>query len=103
MNSKQIAAVKKKIMAEAKKMAGSDRVTQADIELAKRKLMRKSKKSEGGILDKFKTFLASGEKPKGQIGKGSADTITGKIRTRKSEKEKAAAKKKKIKKGEVYC
>ena len=37
-----------------------------------------------------------GTKPKGQIGKGSADTITGKIRTRKSEKEKAAAKKKKM-------
>ena len=40
MNSKHIAAVKKKIMAEAKKMAGSDRVTQADIELAKRILMK---------------------------------------------------------------
>tara|TARA_R100001015_G_scaffold18286_1_gene11110 strand:+ start:985 stop:1890 length:906 start_codon:yes stop_codon:yes gene_type:complete len=96
MNSKQIAAVKKKIMAEAKKMAGSDRVTRTDIELAKRKLMRKSKKSEGGILDRFKTFLASGEKPKGQVGRGSADTLTGKIVTRKSVKEKEADKKKKM-------
>jgi len=48
------------------------------------------KKSDGGILEKFKAFLASGEKPKGQIGKGSADTITGKIRVRKSVKEKEA-------------
>ena len=52
MNSKQIAAVKKKIMAEAKKMAGSDRVTQADIELAKRKLMKPVKKGLGGAIAK---------------------------------------------------
>ena len=53
------------------------------------------KKSDGGILEKFKAFLASGEKPKGQIGKGSADTITGKIRVRKSVKEKEAEARKK--------
>ena len=47
------------------------------------------------IIDKFKAFLASGEKPKGQIGKGSADTITGKIRVRKSVKEKEAEARKK--------
>ena len=52
MNSKQIAAVKKKIMAEAKKMAGSDRVTQADIELAKRKLIKPVKKALGGEIAK---------------------------------------------------
>lgn len=34
-----------------------------------------------------------GEKPKGEIGKGSADTITGKIRVRKSVKEKEEIKK----------
>ena len=48
------------------------------------------------LFERFKKFAASGTPPKGQIGKGSADTITGKIRTRKSEKEKAAAKKKKM-------
>ena len=87
----------KMIMQEARKMAGEDRLTQKDLENAKRKLMKFNKKmSEGGILDRLKKFAASGKRPEGQIGKGSADTITGRIRVRKSvkEKEAEAAKKK---------
>ena len=52
------------------------------------------------LFEKFKKFAASGTPPKGQVGRGSADTLTGKIVTRKSvkekEKEKAAARKKKM-------
>tara|TARA_R100000805_G_C3588763_1_gene91061 strand:+ start:107 stop:820 length:714 start_codon:yes stop_codon:yes gene_type:complete len=44
------------------------------------------------ILDKFKSILASGEKPKGQTLRGGANSITGKIERRLSVKEKKAAK-----------
>ena len=47
------------------------------------------------LFERFKKFAASGTPPKGQIGKGSADTITGKIRVRKSVKEKEAEARKK--------
>ena len=86
----------KMIMQEARRMAGEDRLTQKDVEAAKRKLMKFDKKmSEGGFLERLKKFAASGKRPEGQIGKGSADTITGKIRVRKSVKEKEAEARKK--------
>lgn len=60
--------------------------------------MKPYKRDEGGFLGKVKSFgkklLESGEKPKGQIGRGGANTVTGKIERRLSVKEKAAAKRK---------
>ena len=56
------------------------------------------KKNEGGILEKFGRglgkIIGSGTAPQGQTGRGSANTLTGKIVTKKSVKEKKAAKRK---------
>jgi len=89
----------KMIMQEARRIAGEDRLTQKDVEAAKRKLMKFDKKmSEGGFLERFGRglgkIIGSGTAPQGQTGRGSANTITGKIVTKKSVKEKKAAKRK---------
>ena len=53
-------------------------------------------KQEGGLLERFGRglgkIIGSGTAPQGQTGRGSANTLTGKIVTRKSVKEKKAAK-----------
>jgi len=48
MDRKTKADVKDKIMREAKRMAGSDRLTASDIEMARRKIMKPVKKASGG-------------------------------------------------------
>jgi len=59
------------------------------------------KKQEGGLLERFGRglgkIIGSGTAPQGQTGRGSANTLTGKIVTRKSVKEQKAAEKAKTK------
>ena len=63
----------------------------AELQLTPGKEGMKGALLGAGLGKKF--GKTKGEKPKGEIGKGSADTITGKIRVRKSVKEKEEIKK----------
>ena len=57
MDRKTKADVKNKIMREAKRMAGSDRLTASDIEMARRKIMKPVKKGLGGVIKKGAKIL----------------------------------------------
>lgn len=82
----------------SKGQAGLARRTGATKPTGGMRQARPRRRQEGGLLERFGRglgkIIGSGTAPQGQTGRGSANTLTGKIVTKKSVKEKKAIKRK---------